>query len=128
MNDDDKSILAARAFTEEERKESSTWRELTAFRDTWTNPKVLAKFAGTGIVHDTVNEAMVHVIATGSRNRRLHPLVVKTVLALRNHGENLSPPSCYPTFPHTELGWQGTRLFILSPGNKMMAVWKSRND
>ena len=98
MKDDDKSTLAARAFTEEERKMSSTWRELTAFRDTWTNPEVLAKFAGTGIVHYMDNQAMVQVIAKGSRNRHLQPLIVNTVLALRNHGI------------------------------KMTSVWKSRDD
>jgi phosphopantetheinyl transferase len=98
MKEDDKSMLAARAFTEEERKESSTLRELTAFRDTWTNPEVLAKFAGTGIVHYMDNQAMVQVIAKGSRNKCLQPLIVKTVLALRNHGI------------------------------KMMVVWKSRDD
>ena len=69
-----------------------------AFRDTWTNPTVLARFAGTGIVHYTDNQAMVHVIDRGSRNRKLQPLVVETVLALRNHSI------------------------------KMSAVWRSRSD
>ena len=64
----EKTMLASRAFSEEERKESSTWRELTAFKDTWTNPDILKRFEGTGIVHYTDNEAVVHVLAKGSRN------------------------------------------------------------
>ena len=60
-------MLTTRAFTEEEKKERSTRRELTVFRDTLTNPTVLAMFAGRTIVHYTDNQAMVHVIARGSR-------------------------------------------------------------
>ena len=44
------------------------------------------------------NQAMAQVIAKGSRNRHLQPLIVNTVLALRNHGI------------------------------KMTSVWKSRDD
>ena len=67
----EKAMLALRAFSEEERKESSTWRELTAFKDTRTNPDTLKKIEGTGIVHYTDNQAVVHGLAMGSRNARL---------------------------------------------------------
>ena len=77
-------MLASRAFSEE-REQSSTWRELTAFRDAWTNPDILKKFEGTGILHYTDNQAVVHVLAMGSRNARLYPLVVETILALRKY-------------------------------------------
>ena len=80
-----KTMLASRAFSEEERKETSTCRELTTFKDTWTNPDILKRFVGTGIMHYTDNEAMVHVLARGSRNARLYPLVVKTILDLRKY-------------------------------------------
>ena len=61
-------MLASRTFSEEESRESSTWRELTAFKDTWTNPDVLKRLEGTGIVQNTDNEAVFHMLAKGSRN------------------------------------------------------------
>ena len=36
-----KTMLALRAFSEKEREHNSTWRGLTAFRDTWTNADIL---------------------------------------------------------------------------------------
>ena len=78
--------LASRAFTEVERSQSSTWRELSAFRDTWTCPEVLRRFAGCRIAHYTDSQAMASIISKGSRNIRLQPMVVEAVLALRSAG------------------------------------------
>ena len=78
--------LASRAFTEEERGQSSTWRELSAFSDTWTSQEVLDRFRGCQISHYTDSKAMASIVTRGSRNPRLQPLVMKAVLALRSAG------------------------------------------
>ena len=40
----DKKCLARRAFTAEQREENSTFRELVAFHETWTNEEVQKSF------------------------------------------------------------------------------------
>ena len=85
-----RTTLAARAFSEEERRESSTWRELAAFHDTWTKECNLVQFAGQKVAHYTDNQAMASVVCRGSKNERLQPLVVEAVLALRRHGVSMS--------------------------------------
>ena len=77
--------LAARAFTEEERGQSSTWRELAAVRDTWTNTEVLRQFKGCRVSHYTDSQAMASVLTKGSRNTKLHPMVMEVALALRQY-------------------------------------------
>ena len=47
----DGTTLAARAFTSEEQKQTSTWRELAAIHETWTDHKVLNFFKGSKVVH-----------------------------------------------------------------------------
>ena len=79
-------MLAGRAFTQEEQEQSSTWRELKAFHDCWTNPKNLSEFANKHVAHYTDNKSMVFIIEKGSRNRKLHPMIVEATLALRRHG------------------------------------------
>ena len=54
-----RTILAARPFSEEERGQSSTWRELSAFHAVWTNPDWLRRFAGRRVCHYTDSQAMV---------------------------------------------------------------------
>ena len=78
--------LASRAFSAEERLQSSTWRELKAVHEVWTDPVMLKRFSGSRISHYTDNKAVAGIIAKGSRNPRLQPLVVQTVLALRGAG------------------------------------------
>lgn len=77
--------LAARAFSEQEREQSSTWRELAAVRDTWTNPEVLRQFQGCRVAHYTDSQAMASILTKGSRNTRLHPMVLEVALALRQY-------------------------------------------
>ena len=82
----ERSILASRAFKQEEQEQSSTWRELKAFYDTWTNLEVLKRYAGGRVAHYTDSKAMASIVMKGSRNRKLHPMVVESALALRHHG------------------------------------------
>ena len=81
-----RTTLASRAFTEAERGQSSTWRELSAFTDTWTSPDVLDRFRGCRISHYTDSKAMASIVTKGSRNSRLQPMVMEAVLALRSAG------------------------------------------
>ena len=78
--------LAGRAFTPWEQVQSSTYRELLAFKETWTSEEVLARFEGKRVAHLTDSKAMCYVIERGSRNRMLQPLVVEATLALRRWG------------------------------------------
>ena len=93
-----KTTLASRAFTAEERLQSSTWRELTSVHETWTNSEVLRKFKGSKVAHYTDNKAVAAIVSSGSRNVRLQPMIVEMTLALR------------------------------SAGISMEAVWRSRDD
>ena len=78
--------LASRAFSTEECLQSSTWRELKAVHKVWTDSTVLERFRGSRIAHYTDNKAVCAIMTKGSRNPRLQPLVVETVLALRSAG------------------------------------------
>ena len=89
---------ATRAFSEEEREQSSTWQELAAVRDTWTNTDVLEQFRGCKVAHYMDSQAMAAIIVKGSRNPKLQPMIIDVVLALR---------------------WYSI---------SMVAVWKSRED
>ena len=78
------TALASRAFTEEEQIQSSTWRELASVHETWTDSKVLSMFQGSRVAHYSDNKAVAAILHGGSRNPRLQPMVVETVLALRS--------------------------------------------
>ena len=81
-----RTTLASRAFSAEEQLQSSTWREMKAVQETWTNPGILGRFSGCRVAHYTDNKAVAAIVSKGSRNPRLQPLVVETVLALRSAG------------------------------------------
>ena len=83
--------LARRPFSAYERSQSSTYRELAAFFDTWTDPENLAYFEGKKIAHHTDNKAMVYIIAKGSRNRKLQPMIMGAVLKLREYNIEVEP-------------------------------------
>ena len=85
------TCLARRPFSEQESGESSTYRELLAFHDTWTNVENLKKFRGMRVAHHTDSQALVHIIAKGSRNRKLQPLVMRAFLNLREYGIIVEP-------------------------------------
>ena len=86
-----KECLARRPFTDEERKESSTFRELLAFEDTFTKEDVLERYRGLRVAHHTDNKAMVFILAKGSRNRKLQPMVMRVTLKLREYNIVVEP-------------------------------------
>ena len=75
--------LAGRPYSSWERRQSSTYRELLAFHETWTCEEVLRKFEGRMVTHLTDSKAMCYIVEKGSRNPKLHPMVVEVTLALR---------------------------------------------
>ena len=86
-----KICLASRAFSNQEAGESSTFRELVAFHDTWTDLSNLSKFKGLRVAHHTDSQALVHIIAKGSRNRKLQPMIMEVTLRLREFGIIVEP-------------------------------------
>ena len=79
-------VLAARDFSQQERGESSTWRELSAFHETWTNKDNLEEFKNSRVAHYSDSQAMVYIVGRGSRNRKLQPMIVEATVALRKYG------------------------------------------
>ena len=77
--------LASRPFSQKEMGESSTYRELCAFEDTWTSEKILNRFEGYSITHYTDSQAMCSIVEKGSRNRKLQPIILRCILKLRQH-------------------------------------------
>ena len=59
---------------------------------------MLEQYANSRVAHYTDSAAAASIVTKGSRNRRLHPMVLEVSLALRRYGITLE------------------------------AVWKSRND
>ena len=59
---------------------------MSAFRDTWTNPAVLEQFANLTVAHYSDSAAMASIVTKGSRNPKLHTMVLEVALALRRYG------------------------------------------
>ena len=78
--------LAGQPYTSWEQQQSSTYRELLAFHETWTCEEVLKRFQGRRVTHLTDSKAMCFIVEKGSRNLKLHPMVVEATLALRKWG------------------------------------------
>ena len=60
--------------------------QLKAFHDTWTRSDVLEQYRGSVVCHYTDSQAMASIVTKGTRNMRLHPMVVDVFLALREYG------------------------------------------
>ena len=72
--------------------------QLKALHETWTKREVLEQYRDSVVCHYTDSQAMASIVTKGSRNEKLHPMVVDVSLALRKYGI------------------------------KVEAVWKSRDD
>ena len=60
--------------------------QLKAFHETWTKSEVLEQYRDSVVCHYTDSQAMASIVTKGSRNVRLHPMVVDVSLALRKYG------------------------------------------
>ena len=83
--------LFSRAFTVVESQESSTFKELTAVHETWTNPNILIEYANKTVGHYTDNKAVSFILAGGSRQPKLQKLALEVFLALRKFNIVLVP-------------------------------------
>ena len=72
--------VARRMFSRQEAKESSTYREILVLHEVYCSPD-LARFSKTRIRHLTDNKAVEFIFQSGSRNPRIHKLVVDIFLA-----------------------------------------------
>ena len=82
----DKSImLKSEAFTQFESLQSSTYRELRALYQTYTDPVILTKFAGLTICHYTDSKSVANILYKGSRVHLLNVMIREIFLALRHH-------------------------------------------
>ena len=82
----DKSImLKSEAFTQFESLQSSTYRELRALYQTYTDPIILSKFAGLTLCHYTDSKSVANILYKGSRVHLLNVMIREIFLALRHH-------------------------------------------
>ena len=81
----------SRPFSADESEESSTFKELTAIKDTWSRIDVLEEFRGKTVGHMTDSKAAVYILSGGSRNPRLQALSLSVFLTLRKYGITLIP-------------------------------------
>ena len=86
-----KQRLMSRTFTAVESQESSTFKELTAVHETWTNPDILNEYANRTIGHYGDNKAVCFILAGGSRQPKLQKLALDIFLALRKFNITLVP-------------------------------------
>ena len=76
-------ILLRRSFTSEERRASSTLRELLALKYIYTE-EVAEQFAGQKILHLTDNQAVESIMSTGSRKPVIQKVALDIFMACRN--------------------------------------------
>ena len=81
--------LECRSFTLVERAKSSTFRELLALAETWTNVKTLLRYKNSRVKHCTDNKAVSFILVSGSSKPDLHKLVVDVALACREYNIQL---------------------------------------
>ena len=79
----------SRPFSADESEESSTFKELTAIKDTWSRIDVLEEFRGKTVGHMTDSKYAVYILSVGSRNPRLQDLSLSVFLTLRKYRTRL---------------------------------------
>ena len=80
---DSKQRLFSRPFSVAESQQSSTFKELTAVHETWTNMDILKEFSNNTVGHYTDNKAVTFILSGGSRNPGLQKLSLEIFLSLR---------------------------------------------
>ena len=86
-----KSRVISRYFNPTEAKESSTFCELTAVQETWTNEVVLIEFEGQTVGHYNDNVAVVFILDSGSKQPKLQALAMDVFMSLRKYNITLCP-------------------------------------
>ena len=78
-------------FTPAEAKESSTFRELTAVHETWTDKVIFVDFEGQTVGHYTDNVAVVYILCSGSKQPKLQSLAMEVFMSLTKYRITLCP-------------------------------------
>ena len=91
VNLDRHIMLKTDAFSEFESLQSSTWRELRAVHQTYTDPEILKRFAGLTVCHYTDSKSVANILFKGSKVFLLNVMVREIFLSLRNHVIKLVP-------------------------------------
>ena len=106
-------VLARRVFSEEEKKQSSTYRELSAFADFYLSERALS-FKNQNILHFTDSENCSRILTVGSKNPRLHFMVRAIILKCQELGIKLTVDHVVRSDPRIILADEGSRIFDLS--------------
>jgi hypothetical protein len=106
-----KQRVFSRPFTLAESEESSTFKELTAIHDTWTDESNLRDFEGETVGHYTDNKGCVCILGSGSRQPILQALALAIFLSLRRYNITLIP--IWVSREHEIITWadQGSQDF-----------------
>jgi hypothetical protein len=108
-----KKRLVSRPFTISESAESSTFRELTAVHETWTNIDIFTFYTGQSVTHYTDNKAVVCILGGGSRQPKLQVLALEIFLKLRSFIISLYPIWISRDFEIISWAVQGQGIFIV---------------
>ena len=82
-------VILRRSFTDEEKKMSSTFRELIALYNIYSNEDILKKMQGKNVLHCTDNMAVSSILFNGSKKPHLLDLALKIFIKCRQFKVNL---------------------------------------
>ena len=103
-------MLLHRPFTAEEKKESSTYRELLALRDIYVTD-LCSSFKGQVVRHLTDNKAVESVMVVGSRVPKLQEMVVSIYRKCKEADVTLLVEWRSREYPLIQVADSGSRLF-----------------
>ena len=81
-------VLLRRSFNDEERRSSSTMRELLALKFIYTS-EISNLWGGYRVLHLTDNQAVANIVEIGSRKEHLQEIVLEIFLSCRKKGIEL---------------------------------------
>ena len=86
--EDSYKVLLRRSFDEEERRSSSTMRELLALKFIYTS-EISDLWKGFRVLHLTDNQAVASIVERGSKKKHLQDIVLQIFLSCRKKGIQL---------------------------------------
>ena len=83
--------LKSAPFTQSQSEKSSTWRELYALHQTWTDESICIKFKGLTVKHFTDSKSVSNILVKGSKVLSLNSMVRDIFLSVRKFYIKLVP-------------------------------------
>ena len=108
----DNSKLISAPFTESQSKKSSTWRELFAVHQVWTDTDICSRFEGLTVKHFTDSKSVANILFKGSNILNLNVMVKEIFMSLRSHCIRLFPVWVRRDHTFIELCDRGSREFL----------------